>query len=347
MARKRSYEEIDEISALDRPITSTKLHGAVTSLSPIKKGRNSIFFDGTLADEKSKIRFVGFDAHQQRKLDEYHQRNVPVELANCEVKSSRFGDGYELLLKSATGIKESPKKMNVSALMQEMVVDTPTTIELGGISHTDLFQKVTVSVKVLDVKEVERAGDKQKQDVIVGDSSGTAKVTLWGENVDKLTNGECYQLQNFIIREFQALRYLSMTRAADVTRIEDIGDVAQQVDMEETLTLQNVMVVGVPHIDVYKCCLGCRARVEPLTPPLARCSGCQMTQRSDICREVMSAKLLVMYERDGKNRMMQCYAYDDILREMAGDQDISQESLLNAPRYESIVSMREKKQSRK
>ncbi len=91
-----------------------------------------------------------------------------------------------------------------------------------------------------------------------------------------------------------------------------------------------------PHIDVYLCCLGCKARVEPLTPPLGRCSGCQMMQKSDICRQVTSAKLLVMYECDGKNRMMQCHAYDDILREMAGDQDISQESLLNASRYEYV-----------
>ena len=50
-----------------------------------------------------------------------------------------------------------------------------------------------------------------------------------------------------------------------------VGDVAHQTDMEETLTLQNVLVVGVPHIDVYKCCLSCRARVEPLTPLLGRC----------------------------------------------------------------------------
>ena len=157
MARKRSrsYEEFGDISALERPIATTKLHGAITSLSPVKKGRNSIFSDGMLADEKSKIQFVGFDAHQQRRLHEYHQRNVPVELANCEVKSSRLGDGYELMLKSATGIKESPKKMNVLALMQDMAVNTPTTIQLDKVSQMDLFQKVTVDVKVLDVKDTD------------------------------------------------------------------------------------------------------------------------------------------------------------------------------------------------
>lgn len=125
---------------------------------------------------------------------------------------------------------------------------------------------------------------------------------MWEENIDKLTSGECYELQNFIIRAFQVVRYLSRTRAGDVILIEDIGVVAEYADTEKTLTLQNVEVVGVPHIDVYKCCLGCRARVEPLTPPLGRCSGCQMMQRSDICREVVSAKLLVMYECNDKKK---------------------------------------------
>ena len=42
-------------------MANTKIHGSITSLSPIKKGRNSVFFDGTPADGASKIRVVDFD----------------------------------------------------------------------------------------------------------------------------------------------------------------------------------------------------------------------------------------------------------------------------------------------
>ena len=55
----------------------------------------------------------------------------------------------------------------------------------------------------------ETVGEKQKQDIIVGDNTGTTKVTLWEENVYAFQNGECYQLQNFAIQEFQLTRYLS------------------------------------------------------------------------------------------------------------------------------------------
>ena len=69
-----------------------------------------------IADETSKIRVVGFDTQQQRKLNNYHQKNIPVELINCEVKSSRYGEGYEVMLKGGTHIKESTKKKGCASI---------------------------------------------------------------------------------------------------------------------------------------------------------------------------------------------------------------------------------------
>ncbi len=58
MAKKRSHEEIENMS-------STSIHGAVVTLSPVKKGRKAMFFDGLLADETSQNRLVGFQGMQQ------------------------------------------------------------------------------------------------------------------------------------------------------------------------------------------------------------------------------------------------------------------------------------------
>lgn len=119
MSRKRTFEEIDKIDNVDQASTSTSIHGAVTSLSPIKKGRKSLFFNGTLADETSQIRLVGFDASQLRKLQDYQQKQLPVQLINCEVKPSRYGEGYDVMLKSGSQIRESPRKIDVPSLMIE------------------------------------------------------------------------------------------------------------------------------------------------------------------------------------------------------------------------------------
>lgn len=66
-------------------------------------------------------------------------------------------------------------------------------------------------------------------------------------------------------------------------------------------------------------------------PPLERCSSCQMMQRYDNCRELTNANVLVIYEHEGMKKMLQCHAYDDVLLEMAGEQeDLAQDSLLKA-----------------
>ena len=105
---------------------------------------------------------------------------------------------------------------------------------------------------------------------------------------------------------YQLTKYLSM--AGDATKIipvEDIGVVAAASDTNDE-DLHNVVIVGVPHLDKHKACLQCKARVEPLTPPLGRCSKpeCKMLQRFDLCLDHTTAKLLLMYETDGEQNRL-------------------------------------------
>jgi len=67
MVRKQTIKEADNITYLEKPMLNTSLHGAITSLSPIKKGWKSLFFDRMLADNTTKVRVAGFEALQQKK----------------------------------------------------------------------------------------------------------------------------------------------------------------------------------------------------------------------------------------------------------------------------------------
>ena len=46
MAKKRSHDEIENIDDVNEPMSSTSIHGAVVTLSPVKKGRKAMFFGG-------------------------------------------------------------------------------------------------------------------------------------------------------------------------------------------------------------------------------------------------------------------------------------------------------------
>jgi hypothetical protein len=63
--------------------------------------------------------------------------------------SERQGQGYEVMLKTNTQIVESPKKLDVT----ELITAKPTSITLDALPIIETFNKVTVNVKVMIVKE--------------------------------------------------------------------------------------------------------------------------------------------------------------------------------------------------
>ena len=69
MAKKKSHDEIENIDDVNEPMSNTSIHGAVVTLSPVKKGRKAMFFDSLLADETSQIRLVGFQGMQTTKVE--------------------------------------------------------------------------------------------------------------------------------------------------------------------------------------------------------------------------------------------------------------------------------------
>ena len=68
MSQKRKFREdyiFDDIVSVNEPSSSATLHGVVTSLSPMKKGKSCEYFDGSLSDETANI---GFSTSVRRKL---------------------------------------------------------------------------------------------------------------------------------------------------------------------------------------------------------------------------------------------------------------------------------------
>ena len=113
MSQKRKIREddniFDDIVSINEPSSSATLHGVVTSLSPMKKGKSCEYFDGSLSDETANIRFVGFSTSVRRKLLQHQEKNDPVTLSHCQVQQSRKNDNLEVKLNSVTAIKRQIK----------------------------------------------------------------------------------------------------------------------------------------------------------------------------------------------------------------------------------------------
>ena len=339
-SRKRplNLEELDHLDAVEKPIANASVHGAITSLSPVKKGRNTNYFDGTIADERTKLRLVGFSSDQQRKLSSFFKNGTTINLQNCQVKESREGNKMEVMLKGNTIIVESEKDINKSLLDCEDV-NTPAFITLSQLLTTQNFQRVSMNVKVIELKTPTYVtGEKMKQDVIIADSTGNAKLTLWEKDVNSLDLVQSYSLCNFTVREYHSKKYLSMPKEGyEIRKISDIGTVNEDPLDEserEVMELHNAQIIGVPQLDSYKSCLTCKARVDPESPPLGRCTKCDMLQRYDMCVEQMSAKILFMkkFPGDPQSTIKPLHAFGRIVQDLAGvpHSEVTREALLTS-----------------
>ena len=73
-----------ELEEVDEPVSTASLHVVVTSLSPVKKGRNSDYFEGTVKHGKSTVRLVGFKRLQQSKIERFLHKQQPILLDDCQ-----------------------------------------------------------------------------------------------------------------------------------------------------------------------------------------------------------------------------------------------------------------------
>ena len=283
---------MNDYSNVQEPARSASVHGMITSISRVKRAKQSgnEYFDGEVCDSKGKLRFVGFSTSQQEQLENWMQNKRPVALNNCQIKPGlRDSSKMELVIKGSTKLCESPKKFNVAQLEYKTV--TPTEITLLEVDSTSEYDLVSTTVKVISCEQPFMfPGGKQKQDLVVDDRTGTATITLWEQNVGMLERERCYKLTSWQIKEYGGKKYLGLARdqGSETSLLSEDIEVTKCADQEATeKPISNPAIVAVLKLETFKSCLRCQGRVEPESPPLGRCSKpeCGTLQRFDICNK--------------------------------------------------------------
>ena len=258
--------EISELRSTENAAAKITVHGMMTALSPLKKGRSCNYFEGFISDETDKTRVVGFSSSQQRVLSEFMENKQAVMIQDSQAKLAHRGDKIELLLKGSTKIKASQKRLDIP--WQEFDMNEPPSrgIILSEVPTAEIYERINVAVKVYLVTEPVIAGDKKKQDVYVADHTAANNVVqLWENDIGTMAEGVSYKL---VVREYAHKRYLSKARNdSSITEVDDIGEVYQPAEptvvVSKTEIIYGAEIVGVAKLEKHKVCLCCRVRAEP------------------------------------------------------------------------------------
>ena len=289
--------ELEDLEKTD-PVPHASLHGVIKSLSPIKKGKKSDFFEGKcyFNNKSHPSRFVGFSPRQHDTLKKIKEEKKPVHFDDIEITNARRGDKMEFLIKSSTKINESPKKFDEDSFLEDS-----DTCCIDQLDRRQPYDRVSVRVKALNIMGNRTAENgKSIQHVLVADPTGACKCTLWEQFIGQLEPGKSYCLSEFYIQEFRNKK--SIYNSMQGSTIEEIPDVAaieatNYIDEEEG-EITKAIIGAIINLDHYRACMKCNSRVEPIGTNQGRCmkDDCRILQRINLCKEHVSAKLLLKPE---------------------------------------------------
>ena len=87
IVKKRVYSEISSLEDIKSLVSNISFHRAVTAIQFNPSRRREVHvFKGTLTDNTSAIRQIGFNAILQKKHHDFYERKIPAQLVNLELK---------------------------------------------------------------------------------------------------------------------------------------------------------------------------------------------------------------------------------------------------------------------
>ena len=128
----------------------------------------------------------------------------------------------EVLLTQSTIILTSPRRQdNILPLPHPLSSDTITLEQLPDIQN---YQHVSVMIKVLRISEKQEVkAELEKQDITISDATGTARLTLWQENIGKLDVDDSYEIKDLIVNSYNGTKYLTSPKSGcTITPLDDI-----------------------------------------------------------------------------------------------------------------------------
>jgi hypothetical protein len=317
-------------SKIISPTPHATVDALVASLSPPRKSGR--YFDGELTDGEKVIRVIGFKTAQHDILQSYYEKQLPVTLQGCKVQFNQSNNQLEVAIKDYTKITTSTSTFDVANMMTLGAQE----IELKQLPSVSEFNRVICRALVTKQSEPQKVGGgKTKQDVTIKDATGSATLTLWENDVGSLKVGDSYQFNRVVVRTFKNKTYLSLPPSgATIEPIDDLGDVSETDDSDEGVdeVLLGAKIIGVHQLEHLYICLQCKkGKLSSQQGNIATCDLCNTTQELHSTKQ--TAKLFL--EGDDITQHVTIRAYQDMLQAITGDNPITAQNLLTAPKFDA------------
>ena len=149
-----------------------------------------------------------------------------------------------------------------------------------------------------------------KQDCIISDSTGTCRLVLWETDVEKLVQGQSYQIKVASVRIFKDTKYLSISANCTFSEVANIGVVKEPSDDEDNAKFKDVVgeIDTVLSLEQYYSCKSCKSKLQQ-DGVFAKCPKCSSLAKISNCTMVSTARVIIG-DIDGNDHIVSLFEAD-------------------------------------
>ena len=330
MAGSKRSLEFDDVSSIKNEAQDVVVHGRILGLSPVKQSKKNEkirYFNCELTDGKKTCRLVSFEPKVRNEFEQFMEAEEAVAVQNCDIKKSKFGPGYEVVLSQKSSVVSSPKRFKVDQVELEKSVGMLSKLmELTDIA-ANMGNKVSVQGKILSAeKEVQSitTADKRsyvKRDYVISDSSYACRMVMWEGLVNSIEIGKCYLITQVGVKAYNGEKYFSSTDQSEVKEIADIGEVTES--QANAVGLEDFVgeIIGIVSCTKFISCVSCAGKVEDESSSscIGICGKCGLKQKLNKCQTKRIARVMIEIEKTREKKTVTIF--NDVLNELVRMED--------------------------
>ena len=135
---------------------------------------------------------------------------------------------------------------------------------------------------------------KYKCDCLVAHETGTIKLVLWEEMIDKVHTGKSYHITNLKVRMFDDQKLVNTNESTNVQQIEDIINFDKKTpDVQENLITGKILAVDLKSIS----CIACNETLDDIVQQeMITYSNGNMTTLASVFKTKLICQILLKTE---------------------------------------------------
>lgn len=169
------------------------------------------------------VRTVCFSPEKHETFKRSFEASSPVKLSQFQLKSNRRTNEEEIIVNKRTKL-DNPSEFEITFDIAAKEFDyTTTTTAVREVNEVRPGRAITVLGRLTFQDGTEyvnvRGKSLKKQETILTDETGSIRLVLWENDIQKVQSGETYMLTRSVVREFDNQPYITINKETQISKV--------------------------------------------------------------------------------------------------------------------------------